>query len=141
MKAKLNFKGLTQNILIAACMLIISSCGQSSKEKESADFKLVIEKTNNGVKMQSIKGASWVNLSFSLNMEQTQAVDEWGMTELGKVSSDKDSNLADFLFTVKITDNRIVLKGIEGTAWSDLSFSLPENGKQAFDQFGMTELE
>jgi hypothetical protein len=59
------------------------------------------------------------------------------MTELDKVSSEKDANLADFLFTVSKTENGLVLKGIEGTAWTDLRFSLPENGKQEIDQYGM----
>ena len=50
---------------------------------------------------------------------------------MDKVSSDKDSNFADFLFTITKTENRIVLKGIDGTAWTDLRFSLAENRKQA----------
>jgi len=62
------------------------------------------------------------------------------MTELEKNSSDKDANLADFLFTISKTENGIVLKGIEGTAWTDLTFSLDENGRQAIDQLGMTKL-
>jgi hypothetical protein len=44
------------------------------------------------------------------------------------------------LFTITKTNDGIVLKGIEGTAWTDLSFSLSENGRQAIDQFGMTKL-
>ena len=62
------------------------------------------------------------------------------MIELNNISSDKDSNLVDFMFTITKTENGIVLKGIEGTAWTDLSFSLLENRKQAIDQFGMTKL-
>ena len=62
------------------------------------------------------------------------------MTRLDNVSSSKDSNLADFLFTITRTNNRIELKGIEGTAWTDLRFSLSEDKKQAIDQNGMTKL-
>jgi hypothetical protein len=62
------------------------------------------------------------------------------MTKLEKNSSDKDANLADFLFTISKTENGIILKGIEGTAWTDLTFSLVEDGRQAIDQFGMTKL-
>jgi len=40
------------------------------------------------------------DLSFSLNNNQPQAIDEYGMTELHRVSSNKDSNLSDFQFTI-----------------------------------------
>lgn len=142
MKTKSNFKRLIQNLLIALVVLTVSSelIAQEKKSTDLKDFKVVVEKTENGIKMQSIDGSAWIDLSFNINNDRPQAIDEYGMTELDKVSSSKDSNLADFLFTITKTENGIILKGIEGTAWTDLSFSLAENGKQAIDQFGMTEL-
>ena len=62
------------------------------------------------------------------------------MTELENLSEIKDNNFADFLFTITKTENGIELKGIEGTAWTELKFSLAENGKQAINQNGMTRL-
>ena len=88
--------------------------------------------------MQGVKGSVWTNLSFDLNNDRPQAIDEYGMTALGKVSKDKDSNLTDFLFTVTRTKDGILLKGIEGTAWTELKFALSENSSQVIDQFGMT---
>jgi arginine repressor len=142
MKTKLKFKKLTLNTLIALFVLTASSelVAQEKKSDNLKNFKVVVEKTDNGIKMQSVKGSAWIDLSFSINNNKPQAIDEYGMTVLNKISSEKDSNLADFLFTITKTENGIVLKGIEGTAWTDLSFSLLENGKQAIDQFGMTKL-
>lgn len=142
MKTKLNFKKLISNTLIALFILTASSelVAQEKKSDDLKNFKVVVEKTDNGIKMQSVEGSAWIDLSFSINNDRPQAIDEYGMTELNKISSDKDSNLADFLFTITKTKKGIVLKGIEGTAWTDLSFSLLENGKQAIDQFGMTKL-
>ena len=142
MKTKLKFKKLTLNTLIALFVLTASSelVAQEKKSDDLKNFKVVVEKTDNGIKMQSVEGSAWIDLSFSINNDKPQAIDEYGMTELNKISSEKDSNLADFLFTITKTENGIVLKGIEGTAWTDLSFSLLENGKQAIDQFGMTKL-
>ncbi len=77
---------------------------------------------------------------MAFNIVHPQAIDQYGMPELGKASSGNNSKLADFLFTIAKTEQGFVLKGIDGTAWTDLSFSLVENGKQAIDQFGMTEL-
>ena len=141
MKTKLKFKKLTLNTLIALFVLTASSelVAQEKKSDNLKNFKVVVEKTDNGIKMQSVKGSAWIDLSFSINNDKPQAIDEYGMTVLNKISSEKDSNLADFLFTITKTENGIVLKGIEGTAWTDLSFSLLENGKQAIDQFGMTK--
>ncbi|SDU12201.1 hypothetical protein SAMN04487762_1928 [Polaribacter sp. Hel1_33_78] len=142
MKTKLNFRKLITNTLMAAFVLTASSelIAQEKKADDLKSFKVVVEKTENGIKMQSIEGSAWVDLSFSINNDKPQAIDEYGMTELNKISSDKDSNLTNFLFTITKTENGIVLKGIEGTAWTDLSFSLLENRKQAIDQFGMTKL-
>ncbi|MFA5436136.1 MAG: hypothetical protein WC372_08885 [Candidatus Neomarinimicrobiota bacterium] len=100
-------------------------------------FKIVVEKTGTGIKMKSLEGSAWLDLLFSLNNYRPQAIDEYGMTALNAVSSNKDAGLADFLFTVTKTENGIELKGIEGTAWTELSFSLAENEKQAIDQNGL----
>ncbi len=142
MKKRLNFRKLIMNSLIAVFVLTASSelIAQEKKSNDLKNFKVVVEKTDNGIKMQSIEGSAWIDLSFSINNDRPQAIDEYGMTELNKISSEKDSNLADFLFTITKTENGFILKGIEGTAWTDLSFSLLENGKQAIDQFGMTKL-
>ncbi len=139
MKAQLNFTRPMLNLLIAVFVLTASSklVAQEKKSTDLKDFKVVVEKKENGIKMQSVKGSAWIDLSFSLNNDRPQAIDEYGMTELDNISSDKDANLADFLFTISKTEKGIVLKGIEGTAWTDLSFSLPENGKQEIDQYGM----
>jgi hypothetical protein len=142
MKTKFNFKKLIKNVLIAILFLTASSelIAQEKKLNDLNNFKIVLEKTDNGIKMQSIEGSAWIDLSFSINNDRPQAIDEYGMTELDKISPEKDIRFTDFLFTITKTKNRIVLKGIEGTAWTDLSFSIPKNGKQAIDQFGMTDL-
>ncbi len=143
MKTKSNFKTAILNLFILLFVLTagLESVAQEKKSTDLKDFKLVVEKTESGIKMQGVKGTAWIDLSFTINNDRPQAIDEYGMTYLDNVSSNKDSNLADFLFTITRTDKGIELKGIEGTAWTDLSFSLAENGKQAIDQNGMTKLD
>ncbi|AEL25313.1 hypothetical protein [Cyclobacterium marinum] len=129
--------------IIVMALLFLTGTAEliaQNKTAELKDFKLIIEKTDNGIKMRSEKGSAWIDLSFSLNNYRPQAVDEYGMTDLKKVSENKDENLADFLFTITKTENGIELKGIEGTAWTELKFSLADNKQQAIDQFGMTSL-
>ncbi len=141
MKTKMNFRKPFSIIIVA--LLFLTGTAEliaQNKTAELKDFKLIVEKTDNGIKMKSEKGSAWLDLSFTLNNYRPQAVDEYGMTNLKNVSENKDENLADFLFTITKTENGIELKGIEGTAWTELKFSLTENKQQAIDQFGMTSL-
>lgn len=141
MKTKLNFRKPFSAMIMALLFLVATSeLIAQEKSADLKDFKVVVEKTDNGIKLKSLEGSAWTDLSFSLNSNEPQAIDEYGMTELNRVSSNKNSSLSDFLFTITKTDKGIQLKGIEGTAWTELSFSLPENRKQAVDQNGMTKL-
>lgn len=127
---------------VLASLLFLFSFGLMAQEKSAADlkdFKITIEKTADGIKMQSWDGSAWIDLGFSLSNNKPQAIDEFGMTSLGKVSPHKDSNLADFLFTITKKKDQIILTGIEGTAWKELSFPLAVNEKATINQFGMTE--
>lgn len=141
MKATMNFKR-PFSIMLIGLLFLTATPKLIAQEKmlELKDFKVVVEKTDNGIKMKSEKGSAWKDLSFSLNNDQSQSVDEYGMTDLNSVSENKDKELADFLFTITKTDNGIKLKGIEGTAWIELKFSLAKNKQQAINQFGMTSL-
>ena len=84
MKTKLNFKRLTSNLLIAVFVLTASSklVAQEKKSTDLKDFKVVVEKMENRIKMQSIKGSAWIDLSFSLAENGKQAIDQFGMTKL-----------------------------------------------------------
>lgn len=128
------------NLLILMFVLIASSLILMAKEKKSTDFKIIMEKTDDGIKMTCENGCAWKELTFSINEFEWQTVDEYGMTEVNKSSSDKEPKQAEFLFTLKKTKEGIILKGIEGTVWTDLSFSLLKYQRQAIDKLGMTEL-
>lgn len=87
--------------------------------------------------MQSLNGTAWINLTFTIKDNESQAIDEFGLTKLSKKPINKDQNITTFLFTITKTKNGILLKGLEGTAWSSLKFSLLENEKQLIGQLGM----
>jgi hypothetical protein len=141
MKTKSNFKRLLTGSYIALVGLTVSleSSAQKPNAAELEEFKITIERTEQGIKMQSQEGSAWIDLSFHLASNKPQAIDEFGMTELGSVSPTKDPRLSDYLFTITKTKEGITLTGIEGTAWKELSFPLQKNGKQSINQFGMTE--
>lgn len=141
MKTKLTFRSLLLSLLAALSFLTFSSqvIPQQPSSSDLKDFKITIEKTRNGLKLCSSQGSSWIDISFSLQKNSAQAIDEYGMTKLNNVSPIKDLQLADYLFTITKTNDGIKLIGIEGTAWKELSFSLPKNKKQTINQYGMID--
>jgi len=127
---------LAQSSLALMLLLATSSFKQSTPDLQ--EFKLTIKNTDKGLELQGLKGSAWTNLSFTLNNYRPQAVDEYGMTDVEK-SQGKDPKLADFLFTIEKTKDGILLKGVKGTAWKELSFSLSKGESQQVDQMGMTK--
>ena len=141
MKTTSKFEKLWLSAVIITCSLAIGSkaAAQDQISTDLKEFKITIEKTDKGLKMQSHQGSAWIDLSFRLVNNKPQMIDEWGMTRPGEVSTSKDPEISNYLFTIAKTNDGISLTGIEGTAWNELRFSLQENAKQSIDQFGMTE--
>ena len=142
MKTESKYKTVLINLLFVVFLLAVNSNLMAQEEKTVSlkNFKVILEKTKDGIKMQSLEGSAWIDLVFNTKNNKPQAIDEYGMTELGKVSANKNINLADFLFTITKSENEIILNGIEGTAWTALSFSIKEKERQVIDQFGMHKL-
>ena len=141
MKNKQPFKSLFSRSLIAVMLLTLSfeSMAQEKGSSDFKNFKIRIEKTENGFKMQSLEGSAWIDLNFRTAWNKPRAIDEYGVTKLRKVSTEKDTNLADYLFTITETKDGVKLIGVEGTAWKELIFTLVEDEKQIIDQFGVVD--
>jgi len=133
MKIKsINF--LAKSSLALALLLVTSSFKNGTSELQA--FRMTIKNTEKGLELQGLKGSAWTNLTFSLNNYRPQAIDEYGMTDVQK-SIGNDPKLADFLFTIEKTKDGVLLKGVKGTAWKELSFSLSTGESQQVDQMGM----
>lgn len=141
MKTKLNLNKVITYIFTLVFLLNLSSVliAQEKELSDLKDFKFLIERTEEGIKMQSIRGTAWIDLSFRLKNDKTQAIDEYGMLKLKRFTFFKGSKTLELLFTISKTEHNIILKGIKGTAWTELSFPLSKNEIQAIDQFGMAE--
>ena len=129
-------------IMLMALFLTTWSIKAVAQEQGAAavpQFKITIERTDNGLKLQSHQGSAWKELSFSLSDNQVQAVDEFGMATPEESNAVRDNSYADYLFTVTKTKDGLLLTGIEGTVWTKLSFSLSGHGKQTIDRLGMVE--
>lgn len=140
MKTESIFFRLLTKMAVPVFLMIVCTklTAQNQGPSNLKNFIISVEKTDNGLKLQSIKGSAWIDLSFSLPAGKTQTIDEYGMTTLDKVSVNLDTSLADYLFTITKTKNGVKLTGLAGTAWKELIFTLPQNGIQLIDQFGCT---
>ncbi|SEA03157.1 hypothetical protein [Bizionia paragorgiae] len=143
MKTVPNFKALIKTVCISACLVLGSTelMAQDKNSQQPNDFRIIIEKSGNQIKMESDKGAAWVKLSLSPDNTTPQTIDEYGITDVNNVNSKKDPKLADFLFTITKTKNGVKLKGIEGTDWKDLEFSLIADQKQMINRSGVLQLK
>ena len=113
--------------------------GKANTKKEFGEiknFKISIERTEDGIKMMGLKGTAWTNLAFTIDDFQPQAIDEYGMTSVNNTSTKTDDKFADFSFTITKTDDLIFLKGLKGTAWTELKFSLGKDDIQIINQKG-----
>ena len=59
------------------------------------------------------------------------------MVNLNNGSSPEEAELTDFLFILTETEDQIVLKGINGAAWSELGFIIFDGEQQAFNESGI----
>ena len=54
---------------------------KKSDNNELSEFLFTIRKTDNGVYLQGLEGTAWKDLSFNINKNRSQAVDQYGMTD------------------------------------------------------------
>ena len=102
-------------------------------------FLILVETTDDGIKLTCEEGCAWKGLSFTLARYNPQAIDQNGMSSLSREKTLPDSTLANFLFTIQKTNDGVSFEGSEGTAWINLSFTCPKTGcHQYIDQNGMT---
>jgi hypothetical protein len=115
--------------------LLSSTIVKAQEEKRSAiaDFHITIQSTPNGIALTSSKGSAWVSLEFKLPYDKPQAINEYGMADPVKGLEN-----GSYLFTITRTHSGIRLKGLQGTAWIDLGFTIPPYKAQSIDQLGMS---
>ena len=107
--------------LTCALFTVVSTSdmmGQVQEKKDLGEFIVLIQTTEgNGIEMKCKEGCAWKTLTYKSSDEsRIQAIDEYGMADLGEVEPRKSAKLADFLFTIQRTDNGVLLKAMEGTA-------------------------
>ena len=128
-------------ILAAIVSFGINVNAHKTSTLETSKFLILIENTEDGIKLTGKQGCAFEELTFSLKKGQTQEIDQFGMRDKDEnVREAKDENLASFCFKITKMNGgsflEVVLEGIEGTTWKELSFGIP-SGSQLIDENGM----
>ena len=132
-------KKITFRIALSAFLMIAaynSVFSQTETTPELTKFLILVETTDDGIKLTGKQGCVFKELTFTLKADKSQAIDQFGMT------SKEESKGSSFLFTIKKTKDGLSFEGLKGTYFKKLSFSCPKgNCHQAIDQRGMTEVK
>jgi hypothetical protein len=130
-------KTIFSSFLILAA--VSTTLAQAPDVSHPANFLILVETTDDGVKFSGEAGCAFTQLTFTLRPGRKQAVNQYGMTSIEEHKDPMDDKLANFLFTVKRTKDGLEFEGLKGTAWQELTFSCSDTGcKQLIDGSGMT---
>ena len=124
------------SIICLFILLIASNNNGYSQKNQSdklSDFVIVISQNDKEIVLESSKGCAWKELKFETQKEQ--GIDNFGMRN--DYDSKKDLK---FYFTIVRTKTEFLLKGIKGTAWKELRFSIKNNKKYEVTKFGVKAL-
>lgn len=118
------------------------SIAQTETEIKLTPFLILVESTDDGLKFKCDKGCAWTDLSFALNEDETQGVNQEGMTRGPDDKAFPHELLADFHFEVRKDSNGIYFKSLRGTAWLTLDFA-SSDGKHHyyFDEYGIRNID
>jgi hypothetical protein len=124
MKTSLHaFKGIFRLTVIALILTSTTVFAQDELIELPSEFKISIESSKKALKLLCIKGCNWKELHFRTTSDNIlQAVNRYGMIDLTQRDVIQNDETNDFLFTIETSENSIRLKGMEGTAWTELTF-------------------
>ena len=135
-----NWKNTIPALFFITAIVLVSGCSVQKKMAQETSPFLVTAKTeaNNKITLTCTQGCAWKALSYTISENiRVQAIDEYGMADLNDLNTETNTNLSNFLFTVEKSGDRLILKGLEGTAWTELSFSTTPYKSQGIDKMGM----
>src|SRR3954454_6753108 len=88
--------------LFSMLMLGITSglLAQNGLTTKEAKFLIIVETTNDNVKLTCKEGCAWKELSFSLELNYIQGIDQNGMASLESGKARETGNLSRFHFAI-----------------------------------------
>ncbi len=125
---------MTLFILPLIALLFYSFAEREYVEKNTDEnlFLVTAEIKGNTIELKCESGCRWSQIEIERE-GKAQIINDFGFSEGNTLQTDI------FTFSVSQIGSEITLKGLKGTIWNNLRFSLAENKKQAFNQFGIVD--
>lgn len=128
-------------VCLSLLLYSLTSNAQAERQDVQESFQITIEKfSDKNVQLTCSTGCAWKELQFAVQEKaMAQGINLYGMTGINRAIETTNDALADFLFTLKFEKDSVLLKGVKGTVWKDLSFTLKRNKSQKINHLGMIE--
>ena len=127
-------------ILILTIGLFYSSIQAQTDKQDLDQFEIKIRTTKDKIILKCNNGSSWTKLKFP-KPDHAQLIDEHGMTKLESVKNitqKSDKELSDYMFSIKLENDKVILKGLQGTAWKELTYDCKnKNCTSTINELGM----
>lgn len=107
--------------LLSVSSLFLTGFTLNERRSELPEFVILVQHTNDGLKLICETGCAWNELTFTINGRHRQAIDQNGMTSLSRGKTSSGDTTGGFIFTIEKTDNGFKCQGVKGTAWVKLS--------------------
>jgi hypothetical protein len=129
---------LTTFVILAAVLILTAFSRLDVPGIENlttSGFLIHITGTGDGLKLTCKKGCAWKELSFSLEKDKFQTINQHGMISTNSAAP----SISSFVLNIQRTKTGINLEGKEGTSWKRIKFSCKQNMCSHYvDQNGMT---
>ncbi|HEY0047227.1 MAG TPA: hypothetical protein VGB44_10995 [Flavobacterium sp.] len=138
------FKTAKTFIILLFVAFGASSNLSAQAEKAAADTQtklaIFIKSTAEGITLTCERGCEWKELTVkAADVNNIWAVDQSGLRIIKKEHVPADDSV--FLFTIKHYKDQLLLKGLKGVSWKNLSIKCPESiCTESFDEKGVTQL-
>ncbi|EMR04247.1 hypothetical protein [Cesiribacter andamanensis] len=124
----------TKSLLLLLLLALSPSLHAQETGAKTAEFTWELNVDKDRITIRCAEGCAFTNLAFSSN--RTVTLNQVGMLDLAKNPDEASSS--DFLITYQKKGNKVILTGIKGVAWTELSFiagrasyTLDQNGLRA----------
>jgi|GEM_PF-324533 len=104
------------------------------EKEELNSFVISIQKNKNSIRLKCTKGCRWADITLDTKSRSRYIINDYGFSEGKTLKTDI------FAFSIEPSRSGVHFSSLKGTAWLDLSFSLPKNQIQFINEKGMLTL-
>ena len=136
---KVDLKKIITNLLFMFTVLTISTNAFAQKSPhEFKHFEIVVEKSKTDIKLHSVTGIEWSNLTMSMSDGQTETIGVNGILSQKDIEKMENNETNSYIISITRTSDGVAMKGVKGTEWLELGFSMDSTRSQAINENGMT---